>query len=150
MPIVVFVPRSTIEETPSPQSTDAVVVDAGRSRDIPFLMRAAMTRFGCVDAEDVGAFGVVAVRFSTMETCRNGQPLKMTCKEFKMLEYMIKNPGKVISRDELLNEVWGYESYPCTRTIDTHMLRLRCKLEQEPSEPRHFLTVHRVGYKFLP
>jgi len=56
----------------------------------------------------------------------------------------------VISRDELLNAVWGYENYPNTRTVDNHILRLRRKLEQEPSEPRHFITVHRTGYKFMP
>jgi DNA-binding response OmpR family regulator len=56
----------------------------------------------------------------------------------------------VISRDELLNEVWGYESYPCTRTVDNHILRLRKKLEPEPRRPRHFRTVHGTGYKFLP
>jgi DNA-binding response OmpR family regulator len=56
----------------------------------------------------------------------------------------------VISRDELLNEVWGYENYPCTRTVDTHILRLRKKLEPEPAHPKHFHTVHNAGYKFLP
>ena len=120
------------------------------SRDIPSPLRAAMTRFHCANAEDVGVFGVVEVRYSTMETCHLGQPVAMTPKEFKMLEYMIKNPRRVLSRDELLNQVWGYRSYPCTRTVDTHILKLRRKLEQEPSKPRRFLTVHGAGYRFLP
>ena len=77
-------------------------------------------------------------------------PLFLTCKEFKTLENFIKNPRRVISRDELLNEVWGYENYPCTRTIDNHILRLRQKLETEPAHPKHLRTVRSAGYKFLP
>jgi DNA-binding response OmpR family regulator len=87
---------------------------------------------------------------STMEIHRNGRPVILTCKEFKTLVYLIKNPRRVISRDELLNEVWGYQHYPCTRTVDNHILRLRKKLEPEPAHPKHFHTVHRSGYKFLP
>jgi hypothetical protein len=152
MPIVVLVPRSSMDEsgTPKQPSRNRDVLPIDHLSDGSSLLRAAMTYFRCENAEDVAAFGVVAVRFSTMETCRMGRLLAMTCKEFKMLEYMIKHPGKIISRDELLNEVWGYQCYPSTRTVDTHMLKLRCKLEQEPSEPRHFLTVHGVGYRFLP
>jgi hypothetical protein len=63
---------------------------------------------------------------------------------------MVSNPKRVISRDELLNEVWGYENYPCTRTVDNHVLKLRQKLELDPAEPVHFRTVHRMGYKFVP
>jgi DNA-binding response OmpR family regulator len=74
----------------------------------------------------------------------------MTAMEFKALKYLIQNPRRVISRDEMLNEVWGYQNYPSTRTVDNHILRLRQKLEREPSEPRHFITVHRTGYKFVP
>src|SRR5580700_9127936 len=152
MPIVVFVPRSTMYERGNSRQPvrNAQVVQIDQLSDRSSLTRAAMIQFQCENTEDVAAFGGVAVRFSTMETCRMGQPVALTCKEFKMLEYMIKHPGKVISRDELLNQVWGYHCYPSTRTVDTHMLRLRCKLEQEPSEPTHFLTVHGVGYRFLP
>ncbi len=74
----------------------------------------------------------------------------MTNKEFKILEFLIRNAERVIPRDELLNEVWGYECYPCTRTVDTHIRRLREKLEGDPSHPSHLLTVHAVGYKFVP
>lgn len=71
-------------------------------------------------------------------------------REFKLLQYFISNPAKVISRDELLNEVWGLDNYPCTRTVDSHVWRLRQKLEPDPARPIHFHTVHAVGYKFLP
>jgi DNA-binding response OmpR family regulator len=151
MPIVVFVPRSTEYERGNSRqpARNAHVMQIDQLSDRSSL-GAAMTQFQCENTEDVAAFGGVAVRFSTRETCRMGQSVALTCKEFKMLEYMIKHPGKVISREELLNQVWGYHCYPSTRTVDTHMLRLRCKLEQEPSQPTHLLTVHGAGYRFLP
>ena len=95
-------------------------------------------------------FGGVRGCLSTREIYRNGQLVTLTSKEFKALAYLITNPRRVISRDELLNEVWGYENYPCTRTVDNHILRLRKKLEPEPAQPRHFRTVHGTGYKFVP
>jgi DNA-binding response OmpR family regulator len=73
-----------------------------------------------------------------------------TRKEFKTLEFLTKNAQRVISRNELLEKVWGYENYPCTWTVDNHMLRLRQKLEKDPSNPSHLLTVHGLGYKFVP
>ena len=85
-----------------------------------------------------------------MEIHRNGRPVRLTFKEFKMLAYLIKNPRKVIPREELLNEVWRYENYPRTRTVDNHILKLRKKLEAEPAHPKHFHTVRSSGYKFLP
>jgi DNA-binding response OmpR family regulator len=92
----------------------------------------------------------VIVDFSKTEITRTGQKIVLTPKEFKALEFLTKNSQRVISRDELLNKVWGYESYPCTRTVDNHMLRLRQKLEIDPSQPSHFLTVHGLGYRFVP
>ena len=152
MPVLVLVPRSAIDDNEGMKQTTRTTCleQMEGSEDMPSPLRAAMIRFHCPNAEDVGVFGVVEVRYSTMETCHMGQPVAMTPKEFKMLEYMIKNPRRVLSRDELLNQVWGYRSYPCTRTVDTHILKLRRKLEQEPSKPRHFLTVHGAGYRFLP
>ena len=87
-----------------------------------------------------------------MEIHRNGRPVTLTSKEFRLLAYLIKNPRRVISRDELLNKVWGYENYPSTRTVDSHILKLRKKLELElePTDPKHFHTVHCAGYRFLP
>ena len=74
----------------------------------------------------------------------------MTPQEFKVLKYFAQNPERVISRDQLLNEVWGYASYPTTRTVDNHIMNLRQKLEEDPAHPTHFRTVHGVGYKFVP
>jgi DNA-binding response OmpR family regulator len=95
-------------------------------------------------------FGEVTVNFLEMVVCRKGQPVMLTAMEFKTMKYLLGNPRRVVSRDELLNEVWGYDNYPCTRTVDNHILRLRKKLEKNPARPAHFRTVHRAGYKFLP
>jgi hypothetical protein len=99
---------------------------------------------------DVLVYGDVTISFSAMEVHRRGQLVALTRQEFRTLAYLLKNARRVISRDELLNEVWGYESYPCTRTVDNHILRLRKKLEPEPARPKHLRTVHGMGYKFLP
>jgi hypothetical protein len=99
---------------------------------------------------DVLVYGDVTISFSAMEVHRRGQLVALTRQEFRTLAYLLKNARRVISRDELLNEVWGYRSYPSTRTVDNHILRLRKKLESEPARPKHFRTVHGMGYKFLP
>jgi DNA-binding response OmpR family regulator len=79
-----------------------------------------------------------------------GEPITLTIQEFKALKCFLLNPDRIFSRGELLNEAWGYENYPSTRTVDNHVLRLRQKLESDPARPVHFLTVHKVGYKFVP
>jgi DNA-binding response OmpR family regulator len=88
-----------------------------------------------------------AIKTGNTETA--GEKITVTAKEFKTLEFLTKNAERTTSRDELLDKVWGYQDYPCTRTVDNHMLRLRQKLESDPSHPSHFLTVHGLGYKFV-
>jgi DNA-binding response OmpR family regulator len=95
-------------------------------------------------------FGEIEIDFTAMEATRRGSALSMTAQEFKLLRFFARSPERVISREELLNEVWGYQNYPSTRTVDNHILRLRQKLEQDPSNPRVFLTIHGAGYKFVP
>lgn len=96
-------------------------------------------------------FADICVDFLKMEVCRvSGEVIILTNQEFKTLKCLLLNPGRVFSRDELLNEAWGYSHYPSTRTVDNHVLRLRQKLEPDPARPVHFLTVHSVGYKFVP
>ena len=95
-------------------------------------------------------FGDTRVNFSFMEASHGGEPVKLTAMEFKALKYLAQNARRVISRDELLNKVWGYENYPSTRTVDNYIMRLRRKLERDQSRPVHFRTVHGAGYKFLP
>jgi Transcriptional regulatory protein, C terminal len=101
------------------------------------------------EPSEVWVYGDVTISFSAMEVYRRGQLVALTLKEFKTLAYLLQNARRVISRDELLHEVWGYRSYPCTRTVDNHILQLRKKLEPEPARPKHFRTVRGMGYKFL-
>jgi DNA-binding response OmpR family regulator len=119
-------------------------------RELVARLRALIRRASRVNPKCVYAFADVIVDFSKTEITRAGEKIVLTPKEFKALEFLTKNSQRVISRDELLNKVWGYESYPCTRTVDNHMLRLRQKLEIDPSHPSHFLTVHGLGYRFVP
>ena len=79
----------------------------------------------------------------------SGQFLDVSSKEFELLKYFICHSGETLSRDRLLEDVWGYDNYPTTRTVDTHLVRLRQKLEPDPEQPRFFLTVHGVGYRFV-
>lgn len=94
--------------------------------------------------------GDVLVDFRRYEARKGNEPLEMTRKEFGVLRYLAARPGDVVSRYELLDEVWGYKAHPTTRTVDNHIASLRAKLEENSSEPRHLLTVHGVGYRFVP
>jgi DNA-binding response OmpR family regulator len=95
------------------------------------------------------AFGEVLVDFACMRATRAGKPVTLTAHEFKLLRFFLDNPERVLSRDELLNEVWGYNAYPSTRTVDNQILKLRQKLEGDPANPVHFCTVHGAGYRFV-
>jgi DNA-binding response OmpR family regulator len=119
-------------------------------RELVAHLRALIRRASRLSHEGVCVFEDVIVDFSKAEIVRGGEKVLVTPKEFKTLEFLTKNAQRVISRDELLDKVWGYQNYPCTRTVDNHMLKLRQKLEKDPSHPSHFLTVYGLGYKFLP
>jgi two-component system, OmpR family, alkaline phosphatase synthesis response regulator PhoP len=119
-------------------------------RELLARVRTVMRRASVSAIGAAYTFGDVTVDFPKMELSRFGQPVALTPQEFKALKFFVQNPGRVISRDELLNEVWGYQNYPSTRTVDNHVLRLRQKLEKDPAYPTHFKTVHGAGYKFVP
>jgi DNA-binding response OmpR family regulator len=119
-------------------------------RELVARLRALMRRASRGNRENTFVFDDVIVDFFKTEVTRGGNQVPVTRKEFKILEFLTRNAERVISRDDLLNEVWGYQCYPCTRTVDTHIRRLRQKLENDPSRPSHLLTVHGVGYKFVP
>ena len=95
-------------------------------------------------------FSDVRVDFTSMEATRAGKRLALTAQEYNLLKFFATSPDAVISREQLLNQAWGYENYPTTRTVDNHVLRLRQKLEPDPANPRYFLTTHGVGYRFTP
>jgi len=94
-------------------------------------------------------FGQVEVDFKKYEARRRGKPIEMTRKEFDLLRFLAAREDTVVTRDELLNKVWGFDSYPVTRTVDNHVATLRAKLEADPTRPVYIQTVHGVGYKFV-
>jgi DNA-binding response OmpR family regulator len=94
-------------------------------------------------------FDDVVIDFKRFEARKGGRALKLSRKEFSVLRLLAARMGEVVTRDELLNEVWGYDQYPTTRTVDNHIASLRAKLEDDPAEPRHLLTMHGVGYKLV-
>jgi DNA-binding response OmpR family regulator len=123
----------------------------------PFSIRELMARVKAVlrrvsqqvSAPAVYRFGDVDVNIRGNEVRRAGKPVELSTKEFALLAYFIAHPAETLSRDRLLDEVWGYENYPNTRTVDTHIVHLRQKLEPNPEEPRFIVTVHGSGYKFV-
>ncbi|MGB6384925.1 MAG: response regulator transcription factor [Terriglobales bacterium] len=119
-------------------------------RELLARVRTAMRRSTRTPLTETFAFGDVKVDFTKMELWREGNLVQLTSQEFKVLKFMIQNAERVLSREELLNHVWGYRNYPSTRTVDNHILRLRQKVEKDPANPLHFRTVHSSGYKFVP
>lgn len=101
------------------------------------------------EAGDVYSFGVIHADFRRAEVTREGERIELSAREFKLLRYLIEHRGATISRDELLNEVWGYNAMPSTRTVDVHIAWLRQKLEPNPHYPQFILTIHGLGYKFV-
>ena len=119
-------------------------------RELLARVRTAMRRSTRTPITETFSFGDVKVDFSKMELRRNGALVTLTAQEFKVLKFLMENAERVVSREELLNEVWGYQNYPSTRTVDNHILKLRQKLEKDPAQPVHFRTMHGAGYKFVP
>jgi len=118
-------------------------------RELLARIRAVLRRASSEDSK-VLEFGQVEVDLTRRVVCKAGQELKLTRAEYNLLTYFLQNPDRVLTRDVILNSVWGYDHFPHTRTVDAHVVRLRKKLEPESAHPRHFLTVHGVGYRFLP
>jgi two-component system alkaline phosphatase synthesis response regulator PhoP len=109
------------------------------------LRRAPKTQ---VNAPDAFRFGAVSIDFKRAEVRRGSEPVELSAMEFKLLQFLIENRGAVHSRDKLLDEVWGYDAMPSTRTVDVHVAWLRQKLEENPKYPQFIQTVHGLGYKF--
>jgi DNA-binding response OmpR family regulator len=123
----------------------------------PFSIRELLARVKAVlrrtavapKDQDQHSFGDVEVDLRRCRVLRSGRALDISSKEFDLLKYFVCHSGETLSRDRLLEDVWGYENYPSTRTVDTHLVRLRQKLEPDPEQPRYFLTVHGTGYRFV-
>lgn len=119
-------------------------------RELMARMQAAIRRRRQPAATETYRFAGCEIDFRCMNVIRDGVPVVLTAHEFKLLKFFIENSGRVLTRDVLLNEVWGYNAYPTTRTVDNQILKLRQKLEPEPANPRHLLTIYGAGYKFVP
>ena len=94
-------------------------------------------------------FGGLEINFRKYTASKKGQTIRLSPREFEILKYFIERLGEVVSREDLLNQVWGYDSFPNTRTVDTHIAKLRQKIEEDPDDPRHIVTLHGMGYKFI-
>ena len=127
---------------------DDYVVKPFGARELLARIRALLRRSSADDTKVI-AFGDIEVDLSRRVVLKKNEETKLTRAEYNLLTYFLHNPDRVLSRDMILNSVWGYESFPNTRTVDAHVVRLRQKLEADSTMPRHFVTVHGVGYRFL-
>ena len=112
------------------------------------LLRRSANTAAASTASESHRFGDVTIDFRRAEVTKGGVPVELSAREFKLLRYFIEHRGAALSRDELLNEVWGYNAMPSTRTVDVHIAWLRQKIEDNPRHPQLILTVHGLGYKF--
>ena len=118
-------------------------------RELLARIRVQLRRRSPARSDEVLRFAEVEVDFDKQEATRLGERVALTGKEFEVLRLLSKHRGAIVTRERLLDEVWGYEHYPTTRTVDNHIMRLRQKLEPEPANPRHILSVYGEGYKFV-
>jgi DNA-binding response OmpR family regulator len=123
----------------------------------PFSIREVLARVRAILRRSDGGkkrlaryrFADVELDFETYVATKAGLPLELSPREFDLLRYLIERKGETVTRDSLLEDVWGYESYPSTRTVDTHVAKLRAKIGDSGTEPRFILTIHGAGYKFV-
>jgi len=119
-------------------------------RELLARVKAVLRRAGTIPKQgEKFAFGEVEVNLRNCQVSRKGKALEFSSKEFELLKYFLNHPGETLSRDRLLEDVWGYDRFPTTRTVDAHIVRLRQKVEPKPDDPRFILTVHGTGYKFV-
>lgn len=119
-------------------------------RELHARIKALLRRPPALKKEiDAYTFGDVHVDFKKHEVTKNKAPLQLSVRELEVLKYLIQHEGEVVTRDMLLENVWGYEAFPTTRTVDNYILSLRKKIEENPSKPKHLLTIHTAGYKFV-
>ena len=116
---------------------------------IEALLRRGATPVSSAPIGETFRFGDISIDFRKAEVTKSGQPIDLSAREFKLLRYFVEHRGAALSRDELLNEVWGYNAMPSTRTVDVHVAWLRQKIEDNPRHPQYIHTVHGLGYKFV-
>lgn len=120
-------------------------------RELILRIKAILQRIDAYHSDNAKnyKFANIEVDFKKMEIRKNSKSITLPVMELKILKYFIERKGEVVTRDNLLNDVWGYDSFPTTRTVDNYILSLRKKIEEDPTEPKHLLTVYKAGYKFL-
>jgi len=119
-------------------------------RELEARIKALLRRRQEIEKDiDKFRFGNITLDFKRMEASKGKNQVKLSLKEFEIMKYFIKHEGEVISRNMLLDEIWGYDTFPTTRTVDNFILMIRKKLEDNPSVPNHILTFHSAGYKFV-
>ncbi|HEY9141977.1 MAG TPA: response regulator transcription factor [Bryobacteraceae bacterium] len=128
---------------------DDYIVKPFGTRELLARIRAVLRRT-TPEANHAITFSDVEVDLDRSIVRKHGDEVKLTKAEYKLLVFFVQNPDRALSRDVLLNSVWGYDAFPNTRTVDAHVVRLRQKLETESETPRHFVTMHGVGYRFIP
>jgi DNA-binding response OmpR family regulator len=128
---------------------DDYVVKPFQTRELLARIRAVLRRSGA-EAHRTFLFGDNEVDMERRMVMHRGKEVKLTLAEYKLLTYFLENVDRPLTRDTILNSVWGFESFPNSRTVDSHVVKLRQKLETDPNIPRHFVTLHGVGYRFLP
>jgi DNA-binding response OmpR family regulator len=128
---------------------DDYVVKPFGSRELLARIRAVLRRTAPEDTK-VMAFADVEVDLTRRVVSKRSEDLKLTRAEYNLLTFFLQNPDRALTREVILSSVWGYDWFPNTRTVDAHVVRLRQKLEPDAGSPRHFLTVHGVGYRFIP
>jgi len=119
-------------------------------RELTARIQAAIRRQRKPPTPTLFRFADCEIDFKSMTASRAGLAVVLTAHEFKLLKFFTENVNRVLTREILLNEVWGYNSYPTTRTVDNQILKLRQKLESDPANPKHLLTIYGAGYKFVP
>jgi DNA-binding response OmpR family regulator len=126
-----------------------VTLDAPLAETEDGLGKAGATRSrATLNIDQMVSFGDVEVDFERRYIRRRGEELQFTRTEYNLLEFLLRNSDRPFTRDAILKHVWGYKVCPHTRTVDAHVVKLRQKLEPDPSAPRHVLTIHGVGYRF--
>jgi len=119
-------------------------------RELQARVKALLRRGSELRAQiETYSFADICLDFKKQEALKNKKQLKLSTKEFEILHFFIQREGEVIGRDALLDEVWGYEVFPTTRTVDNYILTLRKKIETDPTKPKHLLTIPKAGYKFV-
>lgn len=151
-PIILLTARS--EETDKllgfELGADDYVTKPFSTKELLARIRAILKRRLAIQGNfDYYEFDDVTVNFKNMETIKAGKPIKLSLKEYELLKFFIHHTDEVVSRNKLLDEVWGYEVFPTTRTVDNFVMMLRKKIETNPAIPKHIQTIHSAGYKFV-